>query len=218
MNNRLRAYHVMTAALLLGLAGCSSAASSTAQSAAAPTSTAAGAASSTPDTAATTSADADAGTSTSSAAAATTSPAAPPRPSDACTMLSSDQVADAVGTSGPYNDSHEDPADDGTPVWGCTWGTQASSADFRAIQAAAFQFTPDPANGTVTPLSGIGDQARMLAMQPDGQNPELQFTIGGAYYDLSVTVDRSETGATNAGKEKSAEQALAKLLLAKLGS
>lgn len=210
---------MIMAALVLGLAGCSSAASTTAQSASTPVSTAAGAASSAPDTAGDTSADV-AGSTSSDAAAATsaTSAAGPSRPADACTMLSSDQVADAVGTPGPYDGSHEDPADDGTPIWGCAWGTQTSDANFMAIPASSFQFTPDPANGTVTPVSGIGDQARLIAMKPDGRNPELQFAIGGGYYDLTVTVDRSEIDATNVGQEKSAEQTLAKLLLAKLSS
>lgn len=202
MRNGLRAYHVITAALVLGLAGCSSAASSTAQSATTPT----------------TSTSADVATSTSAAAVATSSAAGPARPDDACTMLSSDQVADAVGTPGPYNDAHEDPADDGTPVWGCTWGTQASSADFRQTTADVFQSTPDPADVTTTPVTGIGDKARMTTMNPDGRNPELQFTVGGAYYELSVTLDRSETGASNAGQEEQAEQTLAKLLIAKLSS
>lgn len=209
MRNGLRAYHVITAALVLGLAGCSSAASSTAQSATTPTtSTSADVATSTSTAAA----------DTSTAAATTSSAAGPARPDDACTMLSSDQVADAVGTPGPYNDAHEDPADDGTPVWGCTWGTEASSADFRETTADVFQSTPDPADVTTTPVTGIGDKARMTTMNPDGRNPELQFTVGGAYYELSVTLDRSETGASNAGQEKQAEETLAKLLIAKLSS
>ncbi|MEY9929617.1 hypothetical protein ABH926_004257 [Catenulispora sp. GP43] len=218
MNNRLRTHHVITAALILGLAGCSSAASTTAQNATTPASTAASTASSAPDTAATTSADVAASTTSSAAAPASTAAGSPARPADACTMLSSDQVAAAVGTPGPYNESHEDPADDGSPVWGCSWGTQASNADFREVPASTFQTTPDPADITTTPVSGIGDKARMDTMTPDGRNPELQFTIGGAYYELSVTVDRSETGASNAGQEESAERELAKLLVAKLTS
>ena len=217
MNKRLRAHHVITAALVLCSAGCSSTSGSTAQNATTTTSTA----SSTPDTVATTSLDV--ATSTSSAAATTSSSAAttsgagsPARPDDACTLLSSDQVASAVGTPGPYNDSHEDPADDGSPVWGCTWGTRSSYADFREVPASTFQATPNPADVTTTPVSGIGDKARMATMNPDGRNPELQFTIGGAYYELSVTVSRSETDASNAGQEANAERMLAKLLVAKL--
>ena len=219
MNNRLRVHHVIVAALVLGVAGCSSAASSTAagstaQGATAATSTPASTASSTPDAAAGTSADVAATTSSASASSA----AAPARPADACTMLSSDQVASAVGTPGPYNDSHEDPADDGSPVWGCTWGTHSSDVDIREVPASSFLSTPDPTDITATPVTGIGDKARLDTMNPDGRNPELLFTAGGAYYNLSVTVDRSETGAANADQEKSAEQALGKLLAAKLSS
>ena len=216
MNNRLRVLHVIVAALLLGVAGCSSTASSTAQNTTTPTSTPAGTTSSTPDAADGTSDDVAAAT--SSAAAATSSAAAPARPADACTMLSSDQVAAAVGTPGPYNDSHEDPADDGSPVWGCTWGTQASYADIREVPASTFLSAPDPADITTAAVTGIGDKARLDTMNPDGRNPELLFTVGGGYYDLSVTVSRSETGAENAGQEGSAERALGKLLAAKLGS
>jgi|GEM_PF-3683237 len=219
MNNRLRVHQVIVAALVLGVAGCSSAASSTAagstaQGATAATSTPASTASSTPDAAAGTSADVAATTSSAAASSA----AAPARPADACTMLSSDQVASAVGTPGPYNDSHEDPADDGSPVWGCTWGTHSSDVDIREVPASSFLSTPDPTDITATPVTGIGDKARLDTMNPDGRNPELLFTAGGAYYNLSVTVDRSETGAANADQEKSAEQALGKLLAAKLSS
>lgn len=205
MNDRLRAHHVITAALVLSLAGCSSAAGSTAQNATAPSRTA----SSTPDTVATTSGD---------VATSTGSASTPARPDDACTLLSSDQVTSAVGTPGPYNDSHEDPADDGSPVWGCGWGTQSSDVDFSEEPASTFQATPNPADATTTPVSGIGDKARMVTMNPDGRNPELQFTVGGAYYEVSVTVDRSETDASNAGQEENAERMLAKLLVAKLSS
>ena len=204
---------MITAALVLGLAGCSSAASSTAQNATAPTS----AASSTPDPVATTSADVVA-TSPSSAAAPPSSAAGPARPEDACTLLSSDQVASAVGTPGPYNDSHEDPASDGSPVWGCTWGTHSSYAGLREVSAQTFQTLPDPADITTAPVSGIGDKARLDTMNPDGRNPEILFTAGGAYYELSVTVSRSETGASNAGQEEDAERALAKLVAPKLSS
>jgi hypothetical protein len=202
---------VIAAALVMGLAGCSSASGSTASSATAPTSVV----SSTPDTAAT---SADVATSASSAAATPSSAGGPARPQDACTLLSSDQVASAVGTPGPYNDSHEDPATDGSPVWGCTWGTRSSNADLREVSAETFQTVPDPSDITTTPITGIGDMARLDTMNPDGRNPELLFTVGGAYYDLSVTVSRSETDASNAGREKDAERTLAKLVVAKLSS
>lgn len=210
MNNKLRTHHAITAALILGLAGCSSSSGSTAQNAPIPTS----AAPSTPDAAATTSADV--ATSTSDADPATSSAGGSARPDDACTLLSSDEVASAVGTPGPYTGAHEDPASDGTPVWGCTWGTRNSYADIREVPAETFQNAPDPSDVTTTSVSGIGDKARLDTMNPDGRNPELLFTVGGRYYDLSVTLSRSETGAANAGQEENAERTLAKLLVAKL--
>ncbi|GAA1964790.1 hypothetical protein GCM10009838_22690 [Catenulispora subtropica] len=131
-------------------------------------------------------------------------------------MLASDQVAAAVGTPGPYTGAHEDPADDGSPVWGCTWGTHVSFADIRETTAERFANIPDPADITTTPVSGIGDKARMDTMTPDGRNPELWFTTGGRYYIMEVAVSRKELGAENAAREKDAEQTLAKALVAKL--
>lgn len=131
-------------------------------------------------------------------------------------MLTSDQVAAAVGTPGPYNNSHEDPADDGSPVWGCTWGTRTSYADIRETTAEWFAKVPDPADITTAPLSGIGDQARLDTMNPDGRNPDIWFTAGGRYYVVEVVVSRKELGAENAAHEKDAEQTLAKALAAKL--
>jgi hypothetical protein len=206
IRRRLKAQHVVVAALLVCLAGCSSSASTTAQNATAATGTADG------STAVTSSSD------TSTSASTTTGAAKPNRPDDACTLLTSDQVAAAVGTPGPYNDSHEDPADDGTPVWGCTWGTHTSNADIREVPASDFESMPDPADITTSPVTGIGDKARMETTNPDGRNPDIYFTVGGAYYDLSVVLSRSETGAENAAKEEIAERTLGKLLAAKLAS
>lgn len=140
------------------------------------------------------------------------------RPDDACTMMTSDQVAQLVGTPGPYTGAHEDPAEDGSPVWGCTWGTHASYADVREIDQARFtRDTSNPsADDVVAPVSGIGDKAALDKRRSDGSNPYVYFASGGAYYEVEVVVDRRELGAANAPKEATAEQALAKILAAEL--
>jgi hypothetical protein len=221
-SRRLRAHHTILAALLLGLAGCSSSGSSgaTAQSASTATSTDGSAVASTTAGTADTSADPNGGitSTTSSAAASTGSAGGSARTDDACTLLSSDQVEAAVGTAGPYTGAHEDPADDGSAVWGCTWGTHTSSADIRQVTAATFESTPDPSNITTAPVPGIGDKARLDTMNPDGRNPEILFAVGGAYYEVQVAVSRSELGAANAAQEETAERMLAKLLVPKLAS
>lgn len=218
---------LIAAGLLLSLAGCSSAASSgaAAQGSTTPTSTAvtSGAAdtsTSAPGIAAPTSSPAVASTSDTAAdTGATTSAAAGPhRPSDACTLLSSDEVSGAVGTPGPFNGAPEDPASDGSPVWGCTWGTHSSYVDIREMSAPDFNTPLDPAKDTVTPLSGIGDKAMMITRSPDGSEPEIRFTAGGGYYELSMVYDRRELSPQNADKEETAEKSLGKLLAAKLAS
>jgi hypothetical protein len=138
-----------------------------------------------------------------------------PRPADACTMLTSDQVATIVGTPGEYTGAHEDPAQDGTPVWGCTWGTQSSYADIRELTAAQFTqvHTPDP-DTVLTSLRGIGDKALLQKNRSDGGNSYVYFATAGRYYAAQVTVDRhSYLDAPNAGREASADQLLAKTLL-----
>jgi len=138
------------------------------------------------------------------------------RPADACTMLSSDQVASAVGTPGPYNGSHEDPGADGNPVWGCAWGTSDSSADIREMTAARFAALPGLTDFTTKPITGIGDKALLATMNPDGRNPSVWFAARGHYYVVSVEVSRSELGAGNAPRENTAEQTLARILAAQL--
>ncbi|WP_370351628.1 hypothetical protein [Catenulispora sp. EB89] len=222
MTNKSKVYPAVMAVLLLGLAGCSSSAGAAAPNAAAATS-AADASATTSDTSVTapdTSISSTGGVATTAdGSAATTGGAdAPARTDDACTFLSSDQVAAAVGTEGPYTGAHEDPASDGSAVWGCTWGTHTSYADIREVTADTFASTPDPSAITTASVSGIGDKARLDTMNPDGRNPEIFFAVGGRYYNLSVVVSRSELGAENAAQEQSAERALAKLLVPKLSS
>ncbi|HVV18349.1 MAG TPA: hypothetical protein VHF06_02875 [Pseudonocardiaceae bacterium] len=141
-----------------------------------------------------------------------------PRPADACTLLTSDQVAAIVGTPGPYTGAHEDPAEDGSPVWGCTWGTQLSYADIRELTAKQWDAVraPDPDLDT-TRLSGIGDQALLTKNKDDGGNSYVYFAVGERYYETQVAVDRSGGDDTpNFGHEAEAAQALATMLLPRL--
>jgi hypothetical protein len=136
-----------------------------------------------------------------------------PRPADACTMLTSDQLATIVGTPGPFTGVPEDPANDGTPVWGCTWGTQKSYVDIRELTAGQFNDTNTPDPDIVdTPLSGIGDQAKLQKNRSDGTNSYVYFRTAGRYYEVQVGVDRyAYEDAPNAGHEASAAQFLAKI-------
>ncbi|WP_035804883.1 hypothetical protein [Kitasatospora mediocidica] len=194
------------AVVAAALTGCSSSAGTSASAHRPALPSAAGAT-------ATPSATAGAGDAAPPGAAPSSAPApAPARPADACVMLTSDQVAAAVGTPGPYNDSHEDPADDGTPVWGCTWGTRTSYADLREVTTVQYLTSTTAGNVTGTPLSGIGDGAILTVRKDDGSMPTVHFTTGSHFYAVSVTLDRSETDAANAGKETAAEQALATTL------
>jgi hypothetical protein len=128
-------------------------------------------------------------------------------------MLTSGQVADAVGTPGPYTGAHEDPAQDGSPVWGCTWGTQNSYADIR--ETKRFPKVGSDSVSVITPLSGIGDQA-VLQTFKSGPEPNVYFAAAGHYYEAQVTVDRRESDATNSPREASAAQELAKILAKEL--
>ena len=97
-------------------------------------------------------------------------------------MLTSDQVAHAVGTPGPYTGAHEDPAQDGSLVWGCTWGTQNSYADVRETSASRFPKVGSDSVSVITPLSGIGDKA-VLQTFKSGPEPNVYFAVAGHYYD-----------------------------------
>jgi hypothetical protein len=141
-----------------------------------------------------------------------------PRPVDACTMLASDQLAAIVGTPGPFTGVPQDPADDGTPVWGCIWGTQKSSVDLRELTTGQYNDTNTPDPDIVdTPLSGIGDLAKLQKNRSDGTNSYVYFRTGGRYYEVQVVVDRyGYEDAPNAGHEASAAQFLAKIMAPRL--
>ncbi|HEY3718266.1 MAG TPA: hypothetical protein VGL39_27385 [Jatrophihabitantaceae bacterium] len=139
------------------------------------------------------------------------------RPSDACTMLTSDQVSDAVGTPGPYTGATEDAAEDGSPVWGCTWGTQNSYADIRETSASHVPKVGSDSVSVTTRLSGIGNKAVLQTFKGGGE-PYVFFAAAGRSYEAQVTVDRRELDATNSPRETSAAQELAKILAKELSN
>jgi len=137
------------------------------------------------------------------------------RPTDACTMLTSGQVAHAVGTPGPYTGAHEDPDQNGRPVWGCTWGTQNSYADIRETSASRFPKVGSDSVSVITPLSGIGDQAVLQTFKSGGE-PYVDFVAAGHYYEAQVSVNRREADAAISAREASAAQELAKIVAKEL--
>lgn len=140
------------------------------------------------------------------------------RAADACTMLTSDEVSDIVGTPGPFTGASEDAAEDGSPVWGCTWGTPRSYADVREITAARYAQIPGYDDLAVTSLDGIGDRALLERDEEDGGNPAVAFLAGGHYYRVEIEVDRRELGTDHADFETKAEKSLAGKLAGALGS
>ncbi|MEV8097172.1 hypothetical protein [Kitasatospora sp. NPDC085879] len=143
-------------------------------------------------------------------------PAAPPsrtygaRPDEACSVLTFDQVAQAVGTPDRFVGTHPDPASDGSPVWGCTWGSHLSYVSLDEVTAHQFAAAIAGTDTTSTVVPGIGDQA-VLARRRDGSRPALAFMAGMRYYRLEVIVDRGETGPANGAREATAARSLAAL-------
>lgn len=122
----------------------------------------------------------------------------------------------AAGLTGPFDTTYPDPASDGTVPWGCTWGSRHSYAaisaedDFHDYTAAA--------DVVSSPVGGIGDKAVLTKRTDDGSLPVLEFQVGSFVYRLEVTMDRSETDATNAPQEVAAEKALAGIIVQELAS
>ncbi|MEV0536978.1 hypothetical protein [Kitasatospora sp. NPDC050463] len=143
----------------------------------------------------------------------TTAPAA--RPDDACTLLTSPQVIAAVGTGGPFRGTHLDPASDGSPVWGCTWGSRQSYASIHETSPTALASARANGELQVTPLPGVGQEA-VLAQRKDGTHPRVLFLTGGRAYAVEVVKDRGPGDDVNAPAEAVAEGALAMVLAKQL--
>ncbi|MFC8451319.1 hypothetical protein [Kitasatospora sp. NPDC057223] len=134
------------------------------------------------------------------------------RPADACTMLTAAQVSAAVGTSDRFVGTHPDPAQDGSEVWGCTWGSHLSYASLRELTAVQFAYSIGSPDLTATRVPGIGDQALIAVKKSNGGTPHLAFLAGLRYYVLEVVVDRGSHDATNADQEIAAEKQLGTVL------
>ncbi|MGV9267862.1 hypothetical protein ACWDRR_24740 [Kitasatospora sp. NPDC003701] len=145
----------------------------------------------------------------------TAAPAAA-RPADACTLLASPQVVAAVGTAGPFRGTHPDPASDGSPVWGCTWGSRESYASIRETSPTALASARADAELQVTPLPGVGQDA-VLTQRKDGTHPRVLFLAGGRVYAVEVLKDRGPGDGVNAPAEVLAESGLAMVLAKQLG-
>ncbi|MFF1907289.1 hypothetical protein [Kitasatospora sp. NPDC058218] len=148
-------------------------------------------------------------------AAGTPSTAPAARPGDACTLLTSPQVIAAVGTGGPFRGTHPDPASDGSPVWGCTWGSFQSYASIRETSPTALAAARANGELQVTPLPGVGQEA-VLSQRKDGTHPRVLFLAGGRAYAVEVVKDRGPDDEVNAPAEALAEGALAMVLAKQL--
>ncbi|MFD9594480.1 hypothetical protein ACFWA9_17220 [Kitasatospora sp. NPDC059973] len=198
----------------VAVAGCSSSGGATA----APPPTTPAAAASTPGAPAPTAATAPGSSASAPAPASTGAPTAAPagRPADACTLLQSPQVVAAVGTSGPFRGTHPDPASDGSPVWGCTWGSPDSYASVRETTPTALASAKADGQLQVTTLPGVGQEA-VLTQRKDGTHPRALFVAGGRVYAVEVVKDRGPGDGVNAPAEALAESGLAMVLAKSLG-
>ncbi|MFG2823984.1 DUF3558 family protein [Kitasatospora sp. NPDC048365] len=136
------------------------------------------------------------------------------RPADACTLLTSDQVAAALGTSGPFNGAPLGLTSTVGKVWGCTWGTAKSVVSLQELDAKTF--ADSKGNAKPTTVSGVGDEAFIDSRATGGQ-PALYFGVAGHFYRLDVESDRKAASAAanaakDAAKDAAIEEALAKVL------
>ncbi|HVX46570.1 MAG TPA: hypothetical protein VHC49_21930 [Mycobacteriales bacterium] len=140
------------------------------------------------------------------------------RPAHACSMLTSDEVEDIIGTPGPYTGAHEDKDPSGNPVWGCTWGTSLSYADIRELARANFRMAISARDDVVRKLDGIGDQAYLGRAKDGGGNPYVYFKAAGHYYHAEITIDRRAVSTDHADEAAKDEQELARLIADRLTS
>ncbi|MEU6238628.1 hypothetical protein [Kitasatospora sp. NPDC047058] len=207
--------HLWLPALALtgaALAGCSSSGGGTGSTAATSSATTAPAATGVPTPAAPPTSPAPAASSPAASGAAPTGVAVK-RPADACTLLNSPQVIAAVGTAGPFTGTHPDPASDGSPVWGCTWGSRQSYASIHEVKPTVLATVKADPQADIVPVPGVGQEA-VLAKRKDGTHPVVYFVSDGHVYSVEVVKDRGPGNGANAPAEAVAESALA-LVLAK---
>ncbi|MFG3054907.1 hypothetical protein ACGFZP_28695 [Kitasatospora sp. NPDC048239] len=149
-----------------------------------------------------------------SGTAPTGTPAAPPgkRPAEACPMLTSEQIVTIVGTSGPFRGTRLSPASDGSPVWGCTWGSRESYAAIHEVSATVLASVRANPELEVTPMRQVGQDAVLSVWKKDSTRPVVYFTADGHTYSVEVVKSRAPGDGVNAPAEVMAEGILATLL------
>lgn len=142
---------------------------------------------------------------------APSAPSAPPaapagnRPADPCSVLTNDQVTQAMGASTPLRAEGASTEQ----AWGCTWGSHQSFVSITGLDETRFTSVTTNARTLSSPVPGIGDDAVLLKDKEDGSMPKVVFTVAGYHYSVEAVADRSELGAANAAREAAAEQQLA---------
>ncbi|MFJ9608652.1 hypothetical protein ACIRS1_20170 [Kitasatospora sp. NPDC101176] len=139
------------------------------------------------------------------------------RPADACTLLTSPQVVQAIGTTGPFTGTHPDPGTDGTRPWGCTWGSRESYAAVREVPPSTLATVQADPDLTVTPINGAGRQA-VLATRKGGGHPVVYLQADGHVYSVEAVKSRAPGDEANAPAEVVAETVLAGVLATRLAS
>lgn len=122
----------------------------------------------------------------------------------------------AVGTGGPFAGTHPDPASDGSPVWGCTWGSRQSYASIREVKPTVLASVKANPDYQITAVPGVGQEA-LLAQRKDGTHPVVYFVADGQAYSVEVVKDRGPGDNVNAPAEALAESTLALVLAKSLG-
>ncbi|MFF2041382.1 hypothetical protein ACFVVX_13200 [Kitasatospora sp. NPDC058170] len=134
------------------------------------------------------------------------------RPAEACPMLTSEQIVTIVGTSGPFRGTRLSPASDGSPVWGCTWGSRESYAAIHEVSATVLASVKANPELEVSPLRQVGQDAVLVVRKKDSTQPTVYFTADGHTYSVEVVKSRAPGDGVNAPAEVMAEGILATLL------
>ncbi|MER7755569.1 hypothetical protein [Kitasatospora sp. NPDC097643] len=140
------------------------------------------------------------------------------RPADACTLLNSPQIVQALGTSGPFTGTHPDKAADGSQPWGCTWGSHESYASVHDVPPTTLARIKADPGLSVTPLPGMGQEAVMVTKKPAGGQPVVYVLVNGYLYAVEAVKSRGPGDEANASAELVAETLLAGVLATRLGA
>jgi hypothetical protein len=126
---------------------------------------------------------------------------------DACSVLTNDQVTQAMGASAPLLAEGSSP----DKPWGCTWGSRESYVSLEELDAARFATVTSSPDLASSPVGGIGESAALFTYKDDGRRPLIVFTVAGHHYSIEAVASRKPVGAVNAPQEASAEQQLARI-------